>query len=487
MTSVLYSTVGLSFWGGIDPNDGTIIDHTHPLFGESVKDKVLCIPTGRGSCTGSQVMLELILNGCGPRSIILRDPDAILCTGAVIAQEFFGDECPFIPTICAIGKQDFENLKQYADGDLVVSSLEDGKVHIESLDKSFSCMTADLLKLDDTIELNEEDERLVCDDSEVNKMCLRTIKRVASISGAKELIQITSGHIDAVTYIGQGGLRFVQRLVEMGGKVSVPTTLNSQSVDRRRWKALGVDDSYAKNANAIGDSYLKLGCEDSFTCAPYLLPKQPQLNDQIVWGESNAVVYSNSVIGARTEKYADYFDICCAILGHVPLHGVHITRNRRPNVIIDASKFIDNFIIPKLGIEDGEDLDSFFPLMGWICGKLSDGEIPLILGFDKITVTNDNLKAFCAAFGTTGTVPLFHMAKITPEAKDEVTVNAMKQSCLQNRVEIQMNHIETAIHALDSGRDRQRQCEIDLGKFSFSIVTHFVNELLLQSLSPLIF
>ena len=116
MTCVLYSTVGLSFWGGIDPNDGTIIDHTHPLYGESVKDKVLCIPTGRGSCTGSQVMLELILNGCGPRSIILRDPDAILCTGAVIAQEFFGDECPFIPTMCAIGKQDFENLKQYADG-----------------------------------------------------------------------------------------------------------------------------------------------------------------------------------------------------------------------------------------------------------------------------------------------------------------------------------------------------------------------------------
>lgn len=469
MTSVLYSTVGLSFWGGIDPTDGKIIDHTHPLYGETVKDKVLCIPTGRGSCTGSQVMLELILNGCGPRSIILRDADAILCTGAVIAQEFFVDECSFIPIICALGKQEFENLKQYADGDLIVSSLKDEKVHIESLDKSFSCVTSDLLKLDDTIELNEEEERLIVkEDSEVNKMCLRTIKRVASISGAKELIPITSGHIDAVTYIGQGGLRFVQRLVEMGGKVAVPTTLNSQSVDRRRWKSLGVENTYAKNANAIGDSYLKLGCEESFTCAPYLLPKQPQFNDQIVWGESNAVVYSNSVIGARTEKYADYFDICCAILGHVPLHGVHITKNRRPNIIIDASKFIDNFIIPKLGIEDGEDLDSFFPLMGWICGKLSDGEIPLILGFDKIPVTNDNLKGFCAAFGTTGTAPLFHMAKITPESKDEVTVIAMKQSCLQNHVEIQMEHIETAINALDSGKDRHRQCEIDLGKFSCS-------------------
>ena len=100
----LYSNVGISFWGGIDPNNGKIIDQTHPLHGECVENKILCIPSGRGSCTGSQVMLELILNGKGPRAIILRSADSILCTGAVIAEEFFGDEFPLmaIPIICAV-------------------------------------------------------------------------------------------------------------------------------------------------------------------------------------------------------------------------------------------------------------------------------------------------------------------------------------------------------------------------------------------------
>lgn len=74
------------------------------------------------------------------------------------------------------------------------------------------------------------------------------------------------------------------------------TTLNSQSCDRRQWSNLGVDANYAQNANAVGDAYVQLGCEGtSFTCAPYLLPTRPKLGENIIWGESNAVVYSNSV------------------------------------------------------------------------------------------------------------------------------------------------------------------------------------------------
>ena len=77
----LYSNTGISFWGGVDPTNGTIIDQTHSLHGQCITDKILCIPSGRGSCTGSQVMLELLLNKKGPKAIILRDVDSILCTG----------------------------------------------------------------------------------------------------------------------------------------------------------------------------------------------------------------------------------------------------------------------------------------------------------------------------------------------------------------------------------------------------------------------
>lgn len=124
------------------------------------------------------------------------------------------------------------------------------------------------------------------------------------------------------------------------------------------------------------------------------------------------------MIGARTEKYADYFDICAAIVGCVPNVGVHVEENRAPTIIIDATNLIQEYVLPHIincNNEKGEgndaaddfmlEFDSFFPAMGWTCGNLSDGGIPLILGFGALapsSVSNDNLKAFCAAFGTTG-------------------------------------------------------------------------------------
>jgi cis-L-3-hydroxyproline dehydratase len=389
---VLYSSVGISFWGGIDPLTGNVIDTTHPLHGECISNKILVIPSGRGSCTGSQVMLELILNRLAPRAIILRDPDSLLCTGAIIAEEFFHDECnKNIPIICAIGEDNFTmlldddgndslSIEVLCEEDICIHYGEDGEI-----------LAKDLLKLKNTV-----DTRHVTT-SKAEELALKTIKRIASISKTKDLIPICSAHIDAVTYIGEGGLKFVQRLKELGGKVKVNTTLNSQSCDRRRWKDLGVDESLAHNANSVGDAYLDLGCELSFTCAPYLLASKPKKGDNICWGESNAVVYSNSVLGARTEKYADYFDICSAICGLVPNTGVHIEDNRAPTIVIDATTLIQN-LLPSIKANDDlsydkQGFDTFFPAMGWICGNFSDGGIPLILGFDQLpNVTGDNLK-----------------------------------------------------------------------------------------------
>lgn len=88
---VISSEVGLSFWGGIDEKTGIVIDHSHPLFGQSVAGSILCLPSGRGSCTASQVMLELILNKKAPKALILRDRDGLVSVGALIAQSIFPD------------------------------------------------------------------------------------------------------------------------------------------------------------------------------------------------------------------------------------------------------------------------------------------------------------------------------------------------------------------------------------------------------------
>mmetsp|Transcript_3508 Transcript_3508/g.6404 ORF Transcript_3508/g.6404 Transcript_3508/m.6404 type:complete len:220 (+) Transcript_3508:991-1650(+) len=168
------------------------------------------------------------------------------------------------------------------------------------------------------------------------------------------------------------------------------------------------------------------------------------------------------VIGARTEKYADYFDICAAIVGCVPNVGVHVEENRAPTIVIDATKLIQDHLLPKIkGDGTCDDLfqykhgfDSFFPAMGWICGNLSDGGIPLILGFDSLpAVSSDNLKAFCAAFGTTGSAPLFHMANVTPEAMGVDTIEKMLLSCGERRVEVTKEDLCKSYETLDSGKD----------------------------------
>jgi len=87
---LLSASVGLSFWGGVDAVSGTVIDRHHPLCGESVAGKVLAIPNGRGSCTGSQVVLELLLAGQAPAAILLRRPDQIIALGVIVAEELFG-------------------------------------------------------------------------------------------------------------------------------------------------------------------------------------------------------------------------------------------------------------------------------------------------------------------------------------------------------------------------------------------------------------
>lgn len=281
----LYSNIGISFWGGIDPLDGKVIDQTHPLHGRCIKDKILCIPSGRGSCTGSQVLLELILNGNAPRAIILRDVDSILCTGAVIAEEFFRDENDVsIPIICAVGQDNFSQLLQENNDDemMTIESQEDNtNIVIGNRNGSKKIVSRNLLALK-THSLDGCNTDKDGIKSQAESLALRVVQRIACISGATELIPITCAHIDAVTYIGRGGLHFAQNLAKLGGKVKVPTTLNSQSTDRRRWKQLGVDETLATNANSVGDAYLELGCEMSVSMAFSSLILVPSLSSSCV-------------------------------------------------------------------------------------------------------------------------------------------------------------------------------------------------------------
>ncbi len=360
-----FSGTGLSFWGGVDPVSGKVIDERHPLCGRRITDTILAIPSGRGSCTASQIVLELVLNRTAPRAIVLRDRDAVVAVGALVAREFF-DATPPLILACT----DFDALEAL-DGEIVSIKTHDAPLpppHLTDADRKA---------------LNGLNGPAV-------QRAMKIVVETARIQGAASLVDVSAAHIDACTYVGPGGLAFAEKLVELGGHVQVPTTTNSCSVDRRNWRRLGVSSELGEPASRVADAYVALGCADSFTCAPYLLDSAPSQSTHVAWGESNAVVYANSVIGAKTQKYADYLDACAALTGRAPLAGAHIERDASLDIVCD--------------LRAGE--NDFWPLLGYVVGLQAGSQIPYVKL--EASPTQDDLKAFAAAFGTTSGAPLFH-------------------------------------------------------------------------------
>lgn len=432
-----WAPIGLSFWGGVDPASGRVIDRHHPLHGLQLAGRVLAIPSGRGSCTGSAVLLELLLAGRGPAALLLAEPDEILSLGAIVAEELFGLSLPVV----SLGAEAFAAL---AETDEI--RVSDG--WIGSPDSHFPPAAPD-----DTAELRlSAIDQATLDGAQgrAAQAAMKILVRMAHLQGAGELLDISQAHIDGCIYTGPASLAFAQRLVEWGGKVRVPTSLNAVSVDQRRWREQGVAPALGEPASALAEAYVALGCSPTFTCAPYLLDSAPALGEQVVWAESNAVVFANSVLGARTQKYADFLDICTALTGRAPLAGCHLDSGRR------AAKVF------RVTAPEGHD-DAFYPLLGYWIGLRSPTRIPAVLGLENSQPSRDDLKAFGAAFATTSAAPLFHLVGVTPEASTLAAVAAPELEI----EDIGLADLRQAWAELDSAAAREVQL-VALGNPHFS-------------------
>jgi predicted aconitase/predicted aconitase with swiveling domain len=447
--ALLFADVGLSFWGGVDSANGEVIDRHHPLSGEYLAGRVLAIPSGRGSCTGSSVLMELISNGHAPAALVLAEPDEILTLGVLVAQTIFERS---LPVLC-IGQEAFAALRGGA-----FARVEDTTVSLFDQPPGDAWQAIDSpLRTDAThisIELTERDQALLGGEhGKAAQVAMQIVLRMAELQGARSLVDVTQAHIDGCIYTGPASLRFARQLVQWGAKVRVPTTLNSISVDQRRWRELGVDPALGEPASALGDAYMAMGAQLSYTCAPYLLDTAPKAGEQIVWAESNAVVYANSVLGARTLKYPDYLDICIALTGRAPLIGCHLDAQRKARLQIE---------LPALGELD----DAFYPLLGYHIGALAGSRVPLVLGLEKRKPSLDDLKAFGAAFATTSAAPLFHIAGVTPEAIDPAQVLEVGARIAVEKIRLQ--DLMLSWRELNSARD-PRVDVVSLGNPHFSL------------------
>jgi predicted aconitase len=236
-------------------------------------------------------------------------------------------------------------------------------------------------------------------------LAMSILVRMADVYGATELMDISQAHIDSTIYLGDATLEFAERLASLGAKVAVPTSLNVSGVDECGWKDWAVKADWAAKAARQMLAYERMGAVPTWTCAPYQTHMRPVFGQQIAWGESNAISFANSVIGARTERYPDLLDICCAITGRVPAVGLHLTENRGGQLLLRLTG------VPAALQQD----DQFFAVLGHLVGKLADERIPVIDGI-VVSPAEDQLKAFAAAAASSGRVAMFHMVGVTPEA-----------------------------------------------------------------------
>lgn len=396
---VLHSDVPLSFWGGVDPFTGVVIDTHHPLHGETLTGTVLAIPSGRGSCGGSGAIFEMLLGGTAPAALVFSHPEPILTLGVAIAGELFDRQIP----VLRVGERDFARL-----AGLEAASVVDGTILAGASGPDGPMPSSYDGERPSAVALSDLDRRFLDGDfGEAGRVAMRIVIRAAELEGVDELVDVERAHVDGVFYQGPASLAYATTLRDLGATVRVPTTMNAISVDRRRWRDQGVEASLGEPSEGLAEAYVQMGARATYTCAPYLLADRPRFGQQIAFAESNAVAFANSALGARTMKYPDYLDILIALTGRAPKAGPHLDAGRRATVRVDLA--LDP--ASRSGIDD-----AFFATLGYHVGALAPHDIPVVCGLEHHPVSGDDLKGFSAAFAATSAAPMFHVLGVTPEA-----------------------------------------------------------------------
>jgi predicted aconitase len=260
---------------------------------------------------------------------------------------------------------------------------------------------------------------------EGTRLAIDLVVRMGELFGADRLLPVTQAHIDACLYTNDAGLEFAERLAGLGARVRVPTTLNVTARDIRRWEAFRVPADFAEKSRRLEAAYLALGCLPTWTCAPYEQGNVPRFGQQVAWGESNAVAYVNTVIGARTNRYADFLDVACAVTGRAPAFGLHLDEPRRAQVLVRLA-----------GVPAAlRAHPSLYPVLGYYLGGVLGDRVPVLTDVPP-TVRAIDLKAFCAAAASSGSLALAHVVGVTPEAP--TLEAALRGSRPEERVDVTM-------------------------------------------------
>ncbi len=308
------------------------------------------------------------------------------------------------------------------------------------------------------LDLDQRDQSMLSGHhGEAMQFAMEIVVKAARIMHASHLIDTSFVHVDACHYYGRAHVDFAQYFVDHGLSFDIPAWTNTVPVSLKQDEIRdGADPVALSEARQLADLYVALGCEPLWTCAPYQLPGGPAFGDQIVGSESNAVAYYNSVVGARTNKYGDFLDVCAGLTGRVPNAGLHRTEGRRGSMLFDIS-----------GIDEAiRTSEMFCHVLGHFIGAHAYDAIPVIAGLPSDTHV-DSLKAISAAVAASGGVAMFHAIGVTPEADSADA--AFQGLAPRSRTEVSHKMICQARDSLSTGNSNGlNMVALGTPHFSFS-------------------
>lgn len=242
-------------------------------------------------------------------------------------------------------------------------------------------------------------------EGKARQFAMEILVKMGESCGAERLIPIESVHLVLHAYKSafDAGVEAAERIAEMGGKFTVPTTIDPCGMDTEDWRAARTPEHYAEMQTRLNNAVMKMGVIPVWTCTPYYGFNMPRFGQHIAWSESNAVSFANTVIGARTNRQSAILDICMGIIGKAPEMGLHLDENRRGEILVEMK--IDR------PLKQWE-----YPALGFYLGKKLGSHIGVVNGMKGVP-KQDNLKSLCAAAAASGSVALLHIVGITPEAR----------------------------------------------------------------------
>jgi len=287
--------------------------------------------------------------------------------------------------------------------------------------------------------LTDEEERMLAgEEGEAVRLSMRILTRLGDVFGAERMVPVSSVHAGCFCPKFSAAVEVMEKFAELGGKFRTTTTVDPIINPRNTslWGELTEPDKLKQATIRQITAFQKMGGIPTWSCTPYFHGNLPRRGEYVSWVESSAIIFANSVIGARTNRTSMGPDIASAITGRAPEYGLLLDENRAGNVLVNI-EYQPNSMFDYNNI-------------GYIIGKTCNGKIPVIEGLPLWTTANQ-LKAMGSAAATRGGIALYHAVGITPEAATREQAFQGKKP--ESQVNIQEKDIKAAIEEMNTYRE----------------------------------